>query len=168
MGVLMSPRHVMRVGSLLWLLAGTACARGDAEAPFDMVAYLEEAASQVDPVKNRFANSALLQAMQALPPRTNERERLLFQLAFAEQTLYAGRLEQAIDQLEALRADLADHQASAPEVERAPPSFEESLLDFLATAHLRLGERENCIDGAGAVACLVPVPEDAVHRVAGG
>ena len=66
--------------------------------------------------------------------------------------------------LEALRADLADHQASAPEVERAPPSFEESLLDFLATAHLRLGERENCIDGGGAVACLVPVPEDAVHR----
>jgi len=168
MGVLMSPRHVMRVGSLLWLLAGTSCARGDAEAPFDMAAYLEEAASQVDPVKNRFANSALLQAMQALPPRTNERERLLFQLAFAEQTLYAGRLEQAIDLLESLRSDLADHQASAPEVERAPPSFEESLLDFLATAYLRLGERENCIDGRGAVACLVPIPQDGVHPVAGG
>ena len=156
------------LGCVPFLLAPIACAPGDAEAPFDMAAYLEDMAFTVDPVRNRFANSALLQVMEALPPRTNDRERLLFQLAIAEQTLYAGRLEDAISRLEALRADLADHQASAPEAERAPPSFEESLLDFLAAAYLRLGERENCIDGAGAVACLVPVPPEGLHVAPNG
>ncbi|MCH9009447.1 MAG: VCBS repeat-containing protein, partial [Chloroflexi bacterium] len=150
------------------VLAGAACASPDADAPFDMAAYLEEAAAGVDPVRNRFANSALLEAMEALPARTNERDRLLFRLAMAEQTLYAGRLEAAIELLESLRTDLAEHQASVPAAERAPASFLESLLDYLAAAYLRLGELENCIDGMGAVACLVPAPAEAVHTAPRG
>ncbi len=162
------PRRVALLSCVLGLPLGTACTPGETEPPFDMATYLEDAAANVDPAENRFANSALLRAMEVLPPRTNDRERLLLRLAIAEQTLYAGRLEAAIGLLESLRADVADHQASAPESERAPPSFLESLLDFLATAYLRLGERENCIDGVGAVACLVPVPAEGVHTAPRG
>ena len=162
------PRRVALLSCVLGLPLGTACTPGENEPPFDMATYLEDAAANVDPAENRFANSALLRAMEVLPPRTNDRERLLLRLAIAEQTLYAGHLEAAIGLLESLRADVADHQASAPESERAPPSFLESLLDFLATAYLRLGERENCIDGVGAVACLVPVPAEGVHTAPRG
>ena len=77
------------LGCLPLLLAGVACAPPEADAAFDMAAYLEETAAGVDPVRNRFANSALLEAMEALPARTNDRDRLLFRLAKAEQTLYA-------------------------------------------------------------------------------
>ena len=149
-------------------LAAVACSSPEAEAPFDMAAYLDAAVVGVDPVKNRFANSALLEAMEALPARTNDRERMLFRLAIAEQTLYAGRLETAIELLESLRADLAEYEADVPPSERAPASFLESLLDYLATAHLRLGELENCIDGIGAVACLVPAPAGLVHTAPRG
>ncbi len=131
--------------------------------PESMAARLERLAETVDPVRNRFANSAMIEAMQALPPRQTERERLLFRLALAEQTMYAGRLDEAIEMLESLRLDLAEYQSAASPGERAPPTFEYSVLDYLATAYLRSGEKANCIEGVGPVACSVPVPEDGVH-----
>ena len=61
------------LGCVPFLLAPIACAPRDAEAPFDMAAYLEDMAVTVDPVRNRFANSALLQVMELLPSHTCDR-----------------------------------------------------------------------------------------------
>ena len=72
------------------------------EVPVDMAARLEGLAANVDPVRNRFANSAMVHAMLALPARETEREALLFGLAVAEQVLYSGRLDQAAEMLSTL------------------------------------------------------------------
>ncbi len=129
----------------------------------DIRARLQALADAPDPVRNRFANTAMLEAMRALPPRASEREELLFRLALAEQTMYAGELDEAIRLLNALRADLNRYQERAAPEDRAPPSFRWALLDFLAAAHLRRSEGEHCLSGAGPVACAVPVPPGAEH-----
>jgi hypothetical protein len=145
------------------LLSMAACVDGPAAGSGpSMVERLDQLAETVDPMRNRFANSAMVSAMEALPPRQTEREALLFRLALAEQRLYAGRLDEAIRDLESLRSDLVAYQQTASPADQAPPTFEYSILDFLAIAYFRSGERKNCIDGVGPVACLVPVPSEGI------
>ncbi|MGY8797981.1 MAG: CRTAC1 family protein [Longimicrobiales bacterium] len=150
--------------ALVLMLIASGCDGTPAgEVPVDMVARLEGLAASVDPVRNRFANSAMVDAMLALPARETEREALLFQLAVAEQVLYSGRLDEAAEMLSTLLVELERYQRDAPPEARAPESFLASILDFLAIAHLRSGELANCIAGAGPVACTVPVPAAGVH-----
>ena len=129
-----------------------------------MAARLERLAADVDPVRNRFANAAMIAAMEALPPRTNGRDSLVFRSALAEQRLYAGLLEESIAEFLPLIGDLEAYQRAAAPGMRALPAAEVSLLDFLAAAHLSLGERQNCIDGIGPIACTVPIPLGGIHR----
>lgn len=138
------------------LAAAPGCGTESADPPadFDMPEYLAEMATSVDPTRNRFANTALLDAMLALPPRSTDRERLLFRLAVAEQTLYAGRVADAVAQLDSLLTQV-DGMESLPVPQRPPPTFRESVLDFLAIAHLKAALAERCVGTGNSAACAL-------------
>lgn len=172
----LSPRATASLlpGALLLALAGcgeTAPGDAGAEGVTDgtrrMATRLEARADTVDPRRNRFANSARVEALESMQPPPTGPGRLRYEADLAEQLLYAGRLDEAIARYEdalalARRLSPPDHP---PPVDGAPsPSrLEINLLDLLASAHLRVAIRDNCIDEHRVASCTVPVPPEGVH-----
>lgn len=76
--------------------------------------------------------------------------------------LRLGRLEEAVEHLEAVR-DLLDREAErlTPEVEA---DLRRTVLSTLATAHLLLAEDRNCLDRHVPQSCILPLAPEAVHR----
>ena len=163
---------VGRTLTVCLLLATAVAACGDGgesgSAAETMPERLERLAIEVNPIRNRFANTALVDAIAATPVPADPPGRFGRSLALAEQILYSGQLDEAVAMLTALRVELEAYDARVAEPERAPAAFTRAVTGLLAIAHLRRGERDNCLRGEGPAACAVPVPPDAVHEAPSG
>ena len=121
-----------------------------------MVERLGRIAEQVDTRRNRFANSDIVDDLSEAPIPADPLARFSYERRLAEQELYAGRHEAAIERFEGLRGEVDAYQADAPPGRQVPASFRASVLDLLAIAYLRLAERELCVEGPSATACRMP------------
>jgi hypothetical protein len=145
----------------------TACSGNDIEKePIDetagMVARLDSIAKNVDPMLNDFAGRARVDYLKSIPVPNTTEERISYLGTLGQEMIYAGDTEEAINILEALRAQLEE---SSHELQQR---FTENVLDLLALAYLRLGEQENCILNHSAESCLFPIRGEGIHTLTRG
>lgn len=80
----------------------------------------------------------------------------------AQQLLHAGKNEEALVEMDQLVKELAALGM------RLKPDYQ-ALLDLQrATAHLRIGEQENCIVNHASESCLFPIRGGGIHRLPRG
>ena len=145
-------RTPMRTGPLLLPLAFAFQAGcGDAgeigtQEDETMQERLERLAADPGPETNRFANSAILEAMLSDLASYDP-------LAVAEQLLATGRFEEGIALLERLQGELAAFNRQAPPPERVGENVTIGVKRLLAVARLRLADAEGCLRGLGSSAC---------------
>ena len=99
---------------------------------------------------------ATLLAQQLDAPR-KVADDLRFRYLYASELLFAGRYADAIAQTDRL-ADLVDRAG--------PDAGADAYLNLLmlrALTWMRWGEEQNCIDGANADSCLLPIARGGVH-----
>lgn len=85
---------------------------------------------------------------------TEEKNNLRYRYAY--ELLYAGKVEESIRQLNTI---IQTQNLSLRRLtERTKPVF-----NLLGLSYLRLGERENCIKGNAAEACILPIKGAGVH-----
>lgn len=82
-------------------------------------------------------------------------------LAYASSLLNGGETVEAIREIEALIADSGGSYSSLSRTSR-------TLHELLAIAYLRLGEQQNCIESPAAASCILPIRDEAVHRLPNG
>lgn len=143
-------------------IGGSANRRSPVSATARMAARLDRMADAVNPERHRFANAAIVNALQRVEPPEDPARRLAFDAVVATQVLNAGRFREAIARFDAVLEAVRERRASgsAPLLDDA---FELEVIDHLATAYLRLGERENCVERWNSRGCTVPVPPGGVH-----
>ncbi len=122
------------------------------------LATLTEHARQ-DP--HGFMNHERAAALERPAPPTDPRERLTHELRLATELLRAGRTEDSIALLEDLRRRAGRHSDD-------PPNLRRNLRKRLATAYLRRGEQQNCLERHNVEACLLPISGAGVHRLQDG
>ncbi len=119
------------------------------------LALLAEHARQ-DP--HAFMNREQAALLERLAPAAEPRDRIASGMQLARQLLWAGRTEDAVARFEDL------HQLAAEHPEVGAPQLERRLGSWLATAYLRLGEQQNCLEHHNIDACLLPIRGQGVHR----
>lgn len=100
---------------------------------------------------NRVRAESTRVAMEQAPPDEKHQGRL----NYANELLYAGETEAALQALVALFNDMG-----RPPIQRGT----KPLYDLLALAYLRLGEERNCRDNPSAQACVLPITGAGVHQ----
>ncbi len=147
-------------------LAAGGC--GDRDAPAEdgrtlppgtrrMAARLDSLASNVDRESFLYANSRRIEDLLAVEPPANPLASLELRVALAEERLFAGRIEEAIDDLQQILVD------ARPGGGGLSPGRLRAIAGLLAIAYMRLAERDNCLGGPGTPACLVPIGPEGVH-----
>lgn len=116
-----------------------------------MAERLARLASEVEPYRHPYVTSARLDSVAASPPPGDPFQRLRFRVTVAREAMHVGRLEDAIRRFEEAAAEF---RSSAPDLAR---EAELALGELLATAHLKLWERDNCTRGREIGPCLFPV-----------
>lgn len=127
-----------------------------------MVARLDSIAQNVDPHLNEYANSVRVEFLKSIPQPTNPVDKITYAGTLAQEMIYAGQTEEAIEILEPLLNTLEN----AGQVIQA--QFMENVLDLLALAYLRLGEQQNCILNHSSESCLFPIQGEGVHSITRG
>jgi hypothetical protein len=127
----------------------------------EMGRLLVELASKVDPRMLPFQvddRRAELLAEDLTVPRRPVVERLQLRFSYASALLRAGRIEDCLKAIDAMKADVV---MSAPErLESDRPEIE--LLR--AKAYLRLAEEQNCHLANNRDSCLLPIRGEGVHQ----
>ena len=124
-----------------------------------MAALLQERIALVDVSRLPFAVNdrradLFERALQRQPPSM---ERLHLRYLFSRELLNAGRESDAIQALEALRADMPRYLPPG-----SPQAAEATLLKALA--HLRTAEAQNCCQANNRDSCLLPIRGEGIHR----
>jgi hypothetical protein len=96
------------------------------------------------------AESVRVQLKRAAPEARRQ-----LRINYANELLYAGETEAALQALHALLRDMG----TPPLGPRTKP-----LYELLALAHLRLGEQRNCRENPSAQACILPITGTGVHE----
>ncbi len=140
----------------LFLIMITACNTKNTDAPESgetemMVALLDSIARNASPSLNQYVNSKRVEAIRSLPYPENPTEAMVYEGTLAQELIYSGQTEEAIDILESLLESL---EISEHEIRQR---FEENILDLVALAYLRLGEQQNCILNHSSDSCLFPI-----------
>ena len=89
-------------------------------------------------------------------PSDIERLHLETRASLAYELIRLGRLDEALVELERVRAEL-DAAGGGP------PDFRRSVLGLLGVAHFQLGEDANCLALHNEASCILPIREQAVH-----
>jgi tetratricopeptide (TPR) repeat protein len=127
-----------------------------------MAAKLDSIANHVDPMLNEFAGRARVNYLKNIPVPESTEQRFTYLGTLAQEMIYAGDTEEAIDILESLREQLEESD------QQLQQQFTENVLDLLALAYLRLGEQQNCILNHSADSCLFPIRGEGVHTLTTG
>ena len=144
-----------------------ACAPGtdvaSKEPPIDpgnerMAKRLELLADSARPLENQFINRERLAWMRQLEPPADTAGRATAELRLATEMLRAGLSAEAAERLAALADTLETSGADFR------PEFRHHVRSMLATALLRVGEQQNCLEAHSADACLLPIRGGGVHR----
>lgn len=109
-------------------------------------------------MSNGFDNQKRLAYLQAQEPPEDPAERSRFRFDLGLENLRAGSSETAARIFEEVLNDLEQN----PGLHTA--GFSRRLRGHLATAYLRVGEQQNCIDHHGRDSCLLPIRGSGVHR----
>lgn len=127
-----------------------------------MVARLDSIAQNIDPRQNEYANGIRVEFIKSIPQPGNPIERITYDGTLAQEMIYAGQTEEAIEILEPLLSTLENTG------EGVQDRFMENVLDLLALAYLRLGEQQNCILNHSSSSCLFPIKGEGVHSLTRG
>jgi len=123
-----------------------------------MAERLKQFAENADPEKVSFLNpQRAVWYRRKAESSENVSEKLRFRMMSAYELVLAGKTEEGVEELLAVRAEL-----SKPEL-RVSPRTLRNLGDLLAIAYLRLGEQENCVARHGPDSCLMPIRGTGVH-----
>ena len=150
-------RRIGFVVAALVLAAGPAVGQEDARpsGTAAMVARLA-AISAAESQTNAYAGSLRAQALAAVPPPAALPDLLRYRSEIARYRLYAGGSGEAAAAFEdVLRQASADPSIS--------PTFLSAVRQLLALSHLRAAMQRNCVSGAAADRCSVPVTRAAAH-----
>ncbi|MDX2134862.1 MAG: CRTAC1 family protein [Saprospiraceae bacterium] len=123
-----------------------------------MIAMLDSIAQHADPVvcynlNGRMAD-LIYNQMNSLPPE----KRLAAQFRYAEQLLFAGKVETSIMQLLDVVAKIND--TLRPDTRL--------VYETLALAYLRLGEVQNCVENPVDASCILPIRQEGVYKFKAG
>ncbi len=152
----------------VFMILTTACNTENTDPPESggetemMVALLDSIATNINPRLNQYASSKRVEEVRAIPYPNNLPERIVYEGTLAQELIYSGQTEEAIEILEPLLDNLANASYEIQE------QFEENILDLLALAYLRLGEQQNCILNHSSDSCLFPIQGAGVHSLTQG
>ena len=90
-----------------------------------------------------------------------QEKQVAFHYARANNLLYGGDTQQAIEELAQLIQDVG---ASPRTITRQT----KPLFDLLAIAYMRMGEQQNCIDNHSSASCILPIRGEGVHTKRAG
>lgn len=114
-------------------------------------------ATEQDPRGNVHANKARVRTLREVTPPTDPKNSLSYKRALAQELLYSGDNEAAIETY----IDMIDLVAQNPAL--FPDEYSLAIKDMLAISYLRLGEQENCIENHTIERCIWPISKDGVH-----
>lgn len=127
-----------------------------------MVSLLDSIAKNVNPRLNEYSNRKRVEAIRAMPYPGNPVERIVYEGTLAQELIFSGQSEEAIEILE---SQLNKLEGAPYEIRQR---FEENILDLIALAYLRLGEQQNCILNHSSDSCLFPIQGGGVHSLTHG
>ena len=154
----LSLASLLLVAALAWASQAPG-ARSGTEA---MVKRLADLAREADVKDNPYANHArarYLKSQQLFAPR-GKALRLRFERA--RELLNAGETEEAIRELELLKGFFYAN------LRQVDPAVVHEIRRYLAIAHLRLGEQENCAQNHTKDSCILPIQGSGIHRIERG
>ena len=127
-----------------------------------MAARLARLEREIDPRFNPFANARRAEMLhRALAQARTPKDRVALQSNYATELLLAGRFEDSVRSFEAAQRLVATQKLNVPE--REVDRFGSHIRDWLAVAHLRLGEYENCLQAHSADSCIMPFRGSGIH-----
>ncbi len=115
-------------------------------------------AESARPVHNQFINDRRLAWMRDLELPADLGARATAEFRLANEMLRAGLPAEAAERLQSLV------ELSETEGKNFRADFRHEVRSMLATAHLRLGEQENCLDLHTSDSCLLPIQGSGVHQ----
>jgi hypothetical protein len=128
-----------------------------------MAERLARLAQESDPDRNPFLNARRAALFRERERRATElADQILLKLQVGYELILTGRTKEAVEELSAIRAALAQ-----PNVRPSERTLRQ-LGEFMALAYLRLGEQENCIAHHSQDSCLMPIAGDGVHTLPSG
>ncbi|MEX0770056.1 MAG: CRTAC1 family protein [Balneolaceae bacterium] len=127
-----------------------------------MAARLDSIAKNVQPRMNEYANRARVELLKSNPIPPGIDRRIQFQGTLAQELVYAGQTEEAIEILNSVLQELETEHTDLLE------KYERSIVDLLAFSYLRLGEQQNCLINHSADSCLFPIRGEGVHSITEG
>ena len=130
-----------------------------ADSTSSMVARLEQLQTSRQRSPHAFMSMERVRIAERNLTTARPTQRSARSLALGRERLHAGLTEEAISIFEELR-----NQATTA----AGPLSEYELTRWLATAYLRLGEQQNCLEHHSTEACLFPIQEAGVHHQQNG
>ena len=128
-----------------------------------MVSRLDSIANHVNPKLNEYASTARVTLLKQMPAPNTPADRMVYSGTLAQELIYAGDTQEAIDLLEPMLKEL-----QKPGNEALYARFAEDAIDLLALAWLRFGEQQNCIINHSAESCLFPIRREGLHTLTEG
>lgn len=122
-----------------------------------MIGLLDSIAKHADPLENYHMNRQRAQYFKNQAAQVKDlNQQVNAQMQYALQMLYAAQPDSAIATLSGMIKSLNPGSPNIPE--NLKP-----LYDYLALAHLRKGELDNCVAHHNNASCIVPLSEAAKH-----
>ncbi len=128
----------------------------------EMAERLENLAHNVDPMANPYASHARVEFMKRIPEPVSQDDKIRYMGTLAQEMVYAGETESAIEILTPLLHKLETDQ------KYLASTYRESLMDLMAFSYLRLAEQQNCLLNHSSASCLFPIQEKGFHSLTEG
>ncbi|NGP77020.1 CRTAC1 family protein [Balneolaceae bacterium YR4-1] len=128
----------------------------------EMVTRLEKLSENVNPRTNEYANLKRVEYYRSLPEPERPDRNIQYHARIAQELLYSGQTEEAIDKFKTIREALENRDLNAPQ------SFVTTIEELLAISYMRLGEQQNCLLNHSSSSCLIPIEGEGVHSLTEG
>jgi hypothetical protein len=147
--------------AVAWLVSGVLALQPASDrfpSPEQTRAELEALCRKQKESSNPFFGEQMIERhrQRLATPSSVPRIHLEARAALAHALVRLGRHEEALGELERVRAELE-------EMGGGPPAFRRQLLALMGVAHLQLAEDRNCIALHNEASCILPIREQAVH-----
>lgn len=129
----------------------------------EMINRVKAAEARVNPMNIDFyLNGKRAQLLESQIPNAQGMDRVNMTILYASELLKSGQTEKSITQTESV----------LQLVERSEFQGKQNILiklkQILAISHLRIGEQENCLNNHTPVLCVIPIADEAIHKIRRG